>query len=111
MLYVAKFANNLNPVLVGGADTAAATARILELTGEHPATLEEVPDEMCCCEIRLADDCEPGEPNPADVAESGVALEPFDDFAAWLEAIDEEPIPAVLAQTEPPATERAPDGL
>lgn len=111
MLYLAKFAAAVNPVLVGAADAEKAAARVFELTGSNPATLDEIPDEMCCCELRMTGDSEPEEDNPADGTESGVALDPFDDFAAWLEAIEGEPMPAALAQTEPPATEPAPDGV
>ena len=104
MLYFAKFAGDLTPVLVGGSDDKIAAARVYELTGVTPVTLTEIPDEMCCCEVRLAGDAPEADDNPADATESGVALEPFDDFAVWLEEVDREPLPPALAlaPTEPP---------
>ncbi len=107
MLYLAKFAGGaMTPVLVGSATTELATARVLQETGEVPVTLHEIPDEMLFCEVRFASDTddEPDAPaNPAEHTDAGVALEPFDDFAAWLESIDDEPLPAALAPTEPPS--------
>lgn len=109
MLYMARFSGDMTPVLVGAATTELATSRVLEETGVLPVTLHEIPDEMLMCEIRFADgdlvDSTLATTNPADLTDVGVALEPFDDFAAWIESIDDEPFPAALAPTEPPAAE------
>ena len=106
MLYLARFRGDLLPILVGTSsdDTDELAERIEQEIGERPAELREVPIDVICCEVRFPDpEGEEQEDNPANVGESPV-VDPFEAFAAWLEAADEAPLPPplALAPTEPP---------
>ncbi len=122
MLFLARFQGDLLPVVIDtplaaeGEELAAVLARTIERveteTGERPATIQPVPPGLLFCEVKFStiDEELAGaehEGNPANLAELGVVCEPFESFAEWLELVDEEPLPAVLAlaPTEPPLEE------
>lgn len=126
-LYLARFRGTLSPLVIDepqGLD--AAIVRIEAETGERPATLESVPPGTLFTEVRFATAAgvavvegghgpeaeEEEEDNPANLSPMGVILEPFEDFAEWLEARDDDELPSVLAlaPTEPPAVEESPGG-
>lgn len=87
MLFVAEFADvDLNPVLVEAEDSAAAVAAVARAGVESPVSLlREVPPGLFLAEIWYSGG---GDDNPANWAQSGVALEPFDDCADWLDTLD-----------------------
>lgn len=125
MLYLARFQGDLLPLLVdvmGDApvDLERALALIEEATEARPVTMHPCPEGIIYGEVRFAspnqgaNDAD-GDGNPADHSAMGVVIEPFDDFAEWLEDVDCLPHPApslALAPTEPPAEaeEGTPDG-
>jgi hypothetical protein len=111
MLYFAKFKDDaVTPVVVGAATAELAAARVLEEVGESPVVLHELPDEMLLCEVHFAggsrtEEGDVDDGNPANVVDVGVALEPFDLFAAWLDQADAAELGT--APTEPaPAGQR-----
>lgn len=118
MLFVGRFRGDLLPVVLEAADGDEAVKTIEANTGTRPATLTEIPQGLLFAEVRF-----PALVGEGDAAEESscldecgeempVALDPSDDFAEWLEAVDEIDLPAVLDLVPPPleAGEAVPDG-
>lgn len=132
MLFLARFQGDLLPVVLDVPSTdgeelaavlARAIARVEAETSERPATIQPVPPGLLFVEVKFAtlDDPEAEleasggsghQGNPANLADMGVVCEPFESFAEWLELVDDEPLPAVLAlaPTEPPLEEGGTNG-
>lgn len=111
-MFLAKFAE-ANDIVVSGADGDAAL-RALQAHGvvDTPARLVELPDGLFCAEVRWSDpDGEQDDENPANVAEGGLALEPFDACADWLEIeANATNVLETRAMIEGAPTEPAPEG-
>lgn len=110
MLYLARFRNNLAPILVDAHSSDDATALATATADEAPVELREVPPGLLLCDVRFADPddgSDPDEENPANFAIGEIALEPVEGFAAWLADVDEADLPEdpAHAETEPPPEE------
>lgn len=90
MIYLAKFdpAESACPVLVEAEDVTTAIERVEAETERRPVSLSELPFGLLFCEVEFAD-AEDDPENPANASRSGVALDPFDVFATWLDTVDE----------------------
>ena len=101
MLFLVRFQNDDQfPVLIDAATVEAAAERVAqEVEGVDVATLTEVPAGLLCCEVKFAESEENA--NAADLTDSGVALDPFADFAAWLELADGATVPLPEESEEP----------
>jgi len=117
MLYFAKFRDvEAAGFVVDAADPVAAADMVVELCGEEPAHLVPLPPGLFAAEVRIADpkeddeddeDDEPG--NPANVTTSGIALDPFEGLAEWLDAADAIDPDAETASTLPAPSEEDED--
>ncbi len=88
MLYLASF-REITSLLLDAPDAEAAAEKCLTEVGEAPARLHEVPPGMLALEVHMADPEGSEDPdNAANVAATGMSLEPFEEFAEWLDDVD-----------------------
>lgn len=109
MLYLARFRNELAPIIVDAASADDAVALVTAEVEEAPAALHEVPPGVLLLEVKFADPIgEEDDENPANLTESQIACEPLGEFPGWLAGVDDEPIPDELGTApteEPPPVE------
>lgn len=82
MLYLARFAE-MNDCIVDAPDPETAVRVLAECVTDAPIGLQELPPGVFCCEVRWESDDDVHE--PANFTSSGIALEPFDPLATYLE--------------------------
>ena len=111
MLYLARFRNELAPIIVDAPTADDAIALVTAEVEEAPAALHEVPPGCLMLEVKFADPIgEEDDDNPANLTETQIACEPLGDFPGWLAGVEGDPLPEDLAtaSTEPPPVEERP---
>lgn len=106
MIYLATFAE-ANSVMVDASSVEDAQERIARaVPDDSPILLFPIPVGVVLAEVRWPDAPEDRDgSNPANVSDAGVVLEPFDDFADYLEAceaVDDETEAAARARVDAP---------
>lgn len=107
MIFVARYRGATSVVIEAPTAEDASARLVAELPHDVPAMLFPLPEAIVfVAEVRLPTDegAEGEAENPANVSDAACVLEPFDELANFLEAVEGVELPTEA----PPATEPAP---
>lgn len=104
MIFVARYRGATSVIVEAPTVEEASAKLVAELPHDVPAMLFPLADGVVfLAEVRLPTDegAEGEDENPANVSDAACVLEPFDELANFLEAVEQVELPEAVPPTEP----------
>lgn len=105
MIFVARYRGATSVVVEAPTVEDASAKLVAELPHDVPAMLFPLPEGVAfVAEVRLPtmdEGAEGEDENPANVSDAACVLEPFDELANFLEAVEHVELPEAVPPTEP----------